>query len=38
MNTTRLATRLDIDLLQAAEDKLAKNALKYPAEALKRTN
>ena len=35
---TSLATRLDIDLLEAAEDKLAKNALKYPAGVVKRTN
>jgi len=27
----RLADRLDIDLLKAAEDKMALNALKYPA-------
>jgi NTP pyrophosphatase (non-canonical NTP hydrolase) len=28
----RLADRLDIDLLEAAEDKMAVNAEKYPAE------
>ena len=28
----RLSDRLDIDLLQAAELKLAENAKKYPAE------
>jgi len=28
----RLADRLDIDLLQAAEDKIALNAEKYPAD------
>ncbi len=32
---TSLATRLDIDLLDAAEGKLAKNALKYPAPVVK---
>jgi dCTP diphosphatase len=28
----RIADRLDVDLLQAAESKLARNAAKYPAE------
>lgn len=28
----RIADRLDIDLLQAAGEKLARNAVKYPAE------
>jgi dCTP diphosphatase len=28
----RLADKLDVDLLEAARDKIVKNALKYPAE------
>ena len=28
----RLADKLDVDLLQAARDKIGKNALKYPAD------
>src|SRR5687767_14195613 len=28
----RLADKLDVDLLEAARDKIGKNALKYPAE------
>jgi dCTP diphosphatase len=28
----RLADKLDVDLLQAARDKIAKNALKYPPD------
>jgi dCTP diphosphatase len=28
----RLADKLDVDLIQAARDKIQKNALKYPAE------
>ncbi len=31
----RLADKLDVDLLQAAEDKIAENAAKYPVEKAK---